>query len=156
MIFGVTGGVAEAVIRRVVDDKSNNMLHNIAYTGVRGMEGIKEASIPYGSGRVKIAVVNGLANAEKLIEQIEIGEAEYDFVEVMACPGGCIAGAGQPFTRREGKEERAKGLYDADKLSQVKRSEENPVMMALYGGILKNKIHELLHVNYYKGEENVK
>ena len=156
VIFGVTGGVAEAVIRRVVDDKSNNMLHNIAYTGVRGMEGIKEASIPYGSGRVKIAVVNGLANAEKLIEQIEIGEAEYDFVEVMACPGGCIAGAGQPFTRREGKEERAKGLYDADKLSQVKRSEENPVMMALYGGILKNKIHELLHVNYYKGEENVK
>ena len=69
VIFGVTGGVAEAVIpQRVVDDKSNNMLHNIAYTGVRGMEGIKEASIPYGSGRVKIAVVNGLANAEKLIE----------------------------------------------------------------------------------------
>ena len=132
------------------------MLHNIAYTGVRGMEGIKEASIPYGEGRVKIAVVNGLANAEKLIEQIEIGEAEYDFVEVMACPGGCIAGAGQPFTRMEGKKERAKGLYDADKLSQVKRSEENPVMMALYGGILKNKTHELLHVDYNKREEVAK
>lgn len=148
VIFGVTGGVAEAVIRRVVDDKSNTMLHNIAYTGVRGMEGIKEASIPYGEGRVKIAVVNGLANAEKLIEQIELGEAEYDFVEVMACPGGCIAGAGQPFTLKQGKEDRAKGLYDADKLSQVKRSEENPVMMALYSGILKNKTHELLHVDY--------
>lgn len=156
VIFGVTGGVAEAVIRRVVDDKSNTMLHNIAYTGVRGMEGIKEASIPYGEGRVKIAVVNGLANAEKLIEKIEVGDAEYDFVEVMACPGGCIAGAGQPFTLKQGKEDRAKGLYDADKLSQVKRSEENPVMMALYSGILKNKTHELLHVDYNKREEQAK
>ncbi|MEG0257030.1 MAG: [FeFe] hydrogenase, group A [Christensenella sp.] len=156
VIFGVTGGVAEAVIRRVVDDKSNNMLHNIAYTGVRGMEGIKEANIPYGDKTVRIAVVNGLANAEKLIEKMEVGDAEYDFVEVMACPGGCIAGAGQPFTQKEGKEERAKGLYDADKLSQVKRSEENPVMMALYSGVLKNKIHELLHVDYNKGEESVK
>ncbi len=156
VIFGVTGGVAEAVIRRVVDDKSNTMLHNIAYTGVRGMEGIKEADIPFGDGRVKIAVVNGLSNAEKLIEQIELGEAEYDFVEVMACPGGCIAGAGQPFTLKQGKEHRAKGLYDADKLSQVKRSEENPVMMGLYSGILKNKTHELLHVDYNQREEQAK
>ena len=156
VIFGVTGGVTEAVIRRVVDDKSNNMLHNIAYTGVRGMEGIKEASLPFGDGRLRIAVVNGLANAEKLIEKLESGEAEYDFVELMACPGGCIAGAGQPFARKQEKEDRAKGLYDADKLSQVKRSEENPVMMALYGGVLKNKIHELLHVDYNKGEETVK
>ncbi len=153
VIFGVTGGVAEAVIRRVVDDKSNNMLHNIAYTGVRGLEGTKEANIPLGGDkRIKIAVVNGLANAEKLIRKIKNGEASYDFVEVMACPGGCIAGAGQPFARREGKQERSRGLYDADKLCQVKRSEENPVMMSLYSGILKNKVHELLHVNYTKGE----
>ena len=153
VIFGVTGGVAEAVIRRVVDDKSNNMLHNIAYTGVRGLDGTKEANIPFGEDkRIKIAVVNGLLNAERLIGKIKSGEASYDFVEVMACPGGCIAGAGQPFARQEGKQERSRGLYDADKLCQVKRSEENPVMMSLYSGILKNKVHELLHVNYTKGE----
>lgn len=153
VIFGVTGGVAEAVIRRVVDDKSNNMLHNIAYTGVRGLDGTKEANIPFGEDkRIKIAVVNGLLNAERLIGKIKSGKASYDFVEVMACPGGCIAGAGQPFARQEGKQERSRGLYDADKLCQVKRSEENPVMMSLYSGILKNKVHELLHVNYTKGE----
>lgn len=84
--------------------------------------------------------------------KLKSGEASYDFVEVMACPGGCIAGAGQPFARQEGKQERSRGLYDADKLCQVKRSEENPVMMSLYSGILKNKVHELLHVNYTKGE----
>ncbi|MEF9989262.1 MAG: [FeFe] hydrogenase, group A [Christensenellaceae bacterium] len=153
VIFGVTGGVAEAVIRRVIDDKSIHMLHNIAFTGVRGMEGIKEASIPLGDKRVRIAVVNGLANAEKLIQRIKNGEAEYDLIEVMACPGGCIAGAGQPFTLERGKQERADGLYAADKLSQIKRSEENPAMMGLYGGILQNKIHELLHVDYNKKGE---
>ena len=67
--------------------------------------------------------------------KLKSGEASYDFVEVMACPGGCIAGAGQPFARQEGKQERSRGLYDADKLCQVKRSEENPVMMSLYSGI---------------------
>ena len=120
----------------------------VSYTHLDVYKRQKEASLPFGDGRLRIAVVNGLANAEKLIEKLESGEAEYDFVAVMACPGGCIAGAGQPFARKQEKEDRAKGLYDAAKLSQVKRSEENPVMMALYGGVLKNKSHELLHVDY--------
>lgn len=148
MIFGVTGGVTEAVVRRIVDDKSSNMLHNIAFTGIRGMEGIKEATVPYGDKELKIAVVSGLANADKLIGMIERGEAYYDFVEVMACPGGCIAGAGQPFALNQEKYSRAKGMYKVDKLSQIKRSEENPMLIALYSGVLKNKVKKLLHVHY--------
>lgn len=148
MIFGVTGGVTEAVVRRIVDDKSSNMLHNIAFTGIRGMEGIKEATVPYGDKELKIAVVSGLANADKLIGMIEDGSAYYDFVEVMACPGGCIAGAGQPFALNTEKLSRAKGMYKVDKLSQIKRSEENPMLIALYSGVLKNKVKKLLHVHY--------
>jgi NADH-quinone oxidoreductase subunit G len=76
------------------------------------------------------------------------GEKSYDFVEVMACPGGCIAGAGQPFTDEAGKKLRSGGLYEADRMSNIKRAEENPVIMALYGGLLKGKVHKLLHVHY--------
>lgn len=148
VLFGVTGGVTEAVVRRLAQDKSPNALHNIAFTGVRGLEGTKEAEIAVGDRTVRIAMVSGLGNAEALIEKILSGAAHYDFVEVMACPGGCIAGAGQPFTLREGHEKRAKGIYTADKLSQIKRSEENPLIMALYGGVLKNKVKNLLHVHY--------
>lgn len=148
VIFGVTGGVTEAVIRRVVKDKSAAALHNIGFTGVRGMAGIKETSIKLGDRVLKIAVVSGLKNAEDLIQKIESGETHYDFVEVMACPGGCISGAGQPFALKEGKEKRAKGIYSTDKLTQIKRSQDNPMVASLYEGMLKNRTHELLHIRY--------
>ncbi|MDL2207862.1 iron hydrogenase small subunit, partial [Desulfovibrio sp. OttesenSCG-928-M16] len=96
------------------------------------------------------AVVSGLANAEAIIQRIRAGE-HYDFVEVMACPGGCINGGGQPFATREGREERGNLLYAADKMSNIKRSEENPLMMNLYTGLLKGRVHELLHVHYHAG-----
>ncbi len=150
VLFGVTGGVTEAVVRRLTEDKSALALHNISFMGVRGMEGIKEASVPMGGRMLKAAVVSGLQNASALIEAIREGRASYDFVEVMACPGGCISGGGQPFSLRCGKLERAKGIYRADKLSGIKRSEENPMLLALYGGILKNKVKQLLHVRYEK------
>ena len=149
VIFGVTGGVTEAVLRRISSDKSNTALLSIAYQGVRGMEGVKEATIPFGDRELKIAVVSGLKNASDLIERIKNGE-HYDFVEVMACPGGCVSGAGQPFASREEKEDRGKGLYAADKLSSIKRSEENPLMMSLYNGLLRGQVHQLLHVHYGK------
>lgn len=152
VIFGVTGGVTEAVIRRVLDDKSTSMLRLIAFNGVRGMEGVKETSITVDNREIKIAVVSGLKNADNLIKRIQAGTSHYDFVEVMACPGGCISGAGQPFTKVEGKLKRGAGLYEADRMSSIKRSEENPVMMSLYSGLLKGKVHDLLHVNY-KGKE---
>lgn len=148
VIFGVTGGVTEAVLRRISEDKSVSALRSMAFTGVRGLEGVKETSITYNDRQVTIAIVSGLKNAERLIEKIENGQKQYDFVEVMACPGGCICGAGQPFTGKEGKRLRSDGLYQADRMSNIKRSEENPAVMALYSGLLKGRIHKLLHVNY--------
>lgn len=149
VIFGVTGGVTEAVIRRVSSDKSLSTLRALAFNGVRGLEGVKEITVAYGDKNLKIAVVSGLKNADDLIKRIKNGE-HYDLVEVMACPGGCISGAGQPFTNYEGKLERSKKLYDADRMCAIKRSEENPLMMSLYNGLLKGKVHELLHVEYGK------
>ncbi len=155
VIFGVTGGVTEAVLRRLASDKSSTALMSIAYTGVRGMEGVKEARVMVGEKEVRIGVVSGLKNASDLIERIKAGE-HFDFVEVMACPGGCVSGGGQPFASSAEKEKRGAGLYTADKLCNIKRSEENPLMMTLYNGILKGRVHELLHVHYHgaKQEEN--
>lgn len=152
VIFGVTGGVTEAVLRRVLDDKSVTTLRSLAFNGVRGMSGVKETSINVGDRELKIAIVSGLKNADDLVRKIKSGEVHYDFIEVMACPGGCVGGAGQPFTMSEGKQKRGEGLYAADKMSSLKRSEENPVMMSLYSGLLKGKIHKLLHVNYNRRE----
>ena len=149
VIFGVTGGVTEAVIRRISDDKSMPALRAIPFTGVRGLQGVKETSIDYNGREVKIAIVSGIKNADNLIKKMEHGEKTYDFVEVMACPGGCICGAGQPVTNSEGKKSRSDGLYETDRMSTIKRSEENPVIMALYGGLLKGKVHQLLHVHYH-------
>lgn len=153
VIFGVTGGVTEAVIRRVVEDKSQQVLKDIEFLGVRGLEGVKVCELPMGENVLKIGIVSGLGNAERLIEKIESGEEHFDFVEVMACPGGCISGAGQPFSHQPEKQQRAKGIYKADKVSQIKRSEENPLMMALYDGMLKHRTHELLHVEYRSNNE---
>ncbi|MEG1846985.1 MAG: [FeFe] hydrogenase, group A [Lachnospiraceae bacterium] len=149
VVFGVTGGVTEAALRKIVADKTSQTLKDIEFSGIRGMDGIKVAEIPLGERLVRIAVVSGLGNAETLIEQIESGEEHFDFVEVMACPYGCIAGAGQPFSHKAEKKERIAGLYKADKSSLVKRSEENPVVHNLYhGGMLETRAHELLHVHY--------
>jgi NADH-quinone oxidoreductase subunit G len=153
VIFGVTGGVTEAVLRRLSADKSKGALMSIAYQGVRGMKGVKETTVMYGDKEVKIAIVSGLKNAGDLIERIKSGE-HYDFVEIMACPGGCVCGAGQPFAESKAREVRGKGLYAADKLCNVKFAEENPLMMTLYKGILQGRVHELLHVDYTHGKEH--
>ena len=150
VIFGVTGGVTEAVIRRISDDKSVSALRAIAFTGVRGLQGVKEASLNLGGREVKAAIVSGLKNADDLIKKIQSGEKHYDFIEVMACPGGCICGAGQPVTNSEGRQFRSAGLYEADRMSNIKRSEENPIITALYDGLLKGKVHKLLHVHYHR------
>lgn len=145
LIFGVTGGVAEAVLRRCYREKTAKVLKEIEFAGTRGMAGIKEAEIEIGGRVIKIAVVHGLKNAQELIEKIQSGEKLYDFVEVMACPGGCIGGAGQPLNPNfDIKKERAQGIYKTDRVSQIKRSEENPMVVALYNGMLKDK-HHLLH-----------
>lgn len=154
VIFGASGGVTEAALRRVVKEKTPNALKEIEFTGVRGYEWLKTFDVPYGERTLHIAVVSGLGNADELIKRIKSGEERYDFVEVMACQGGCIAGAGQPFSRTDGKVSRLAGLYKSDKTAQIKRSEENPVIQALYhGGLLEGREHELLHVSYQKNTE---
>lgn len=152
VIFGVTGGVTEAVLRRISTDKSAQALKSIAFNEVRGMKGVKETTVPFGDKEVRIAIVSGLKNAENIIKAIENGE-HYDFVEVMACPGGCVAGGGQPFGTLATKMNRGKALYSADKMLSIKRSEENPLMLNLYNGVLKGRVHELLHVHYSKKGE---
>ena len=149
VIFGVTGGVAEAVLRYAEPDKTYSALREIALSGVRGLEGVKEFSYKLGETEIKIAVVSGLGNAEKLIQKIQAGEASYHLVEVMACPNGCISGAGQPFAQREEKIQRAENLYSTDKMTQIKRSEANPALEEIYSKYIGDKSHELLHVHYH-------
>ncbi|MDR2176698.1 MAG: [FeFe] hydrogenase, group A [Treponema sp.] len=146
VIFGVSGGVTEAVLRRLSDDTSSRNI--LAWQGLRGMAGVKTAAVTHRGRELRIAVVSGLKNASDLIRRIRAGEERYDFVEVMACPGGCVSGAGQPLASREGKEERGQGLYSADRLCYIKRSHENPLMKDLYNGVLKGRVRELLHVDY--------
>ena len=125
----------------------------VANAGQRGSEGVKEFTVPYGERELKIAVVSGLGNADNLLERIKAGE-HFDFIEVMACPGGCVNGGGQPYGGQAGTEEKSKKLYDVDLLHSIRRSEENPVITTIYQEIIKGKVHELLHVDYTKGEKN--
>ncbi|WP_027399804.1 [FeFe] hydrogenase, group A [Anaerovorax odorimutans] len=148
VIFGVTGGVTEAVIRRLVPTKDHTTFNNITYSGVRGLEGVKVFEIPYGDRTLKLAVVSGLKNTEELIQKVKSGEEHYDFIEVMACPTGCIGGGGQPQSSRETKTLRAQGLYSTDKMTRIKHSDANPIIEPIYKDIIKDKAHELLHVHY--------
>lgn len=148
VIFGVTGGVTEAVLRRVSQDKSRNALLSLSTLGQRGMEGIKEFDIPLGDTTLKAAVVSGLGNAEKIIKRMQEGE-HFDFIEVMACPGGCVNGGGQPFATRKMRDDRSSGLYLADKGSTIRCAENNPLLDEIYNNIIKDRAHELLHVHYH-------
>ena len=146
VIFGVTGGVTEAVLRRLADGHDSATLDAIAKCGIRGEEGIKETVVPYNGIDVKICVVSGLANARKVMEQVQSGEKEYHLIEVMACRRGCIMGGGQPIPAGpRHKAARAAGLYSADGSMVIKKSDENPLMDVFYNGYFKGKAHELLH-----------
>ena len=151
VIFGVTGGVTEAVLRRLQQGHNRVDMESIKKSGVRGDDGIKVLTYNYNGREIKAAVVNGLANADKVLQQIKNHEAEYDFVEVMACRRGCIMGGGQPVNAGpRTKKARMKGLYDTDVNTQIKKSNENPMILSLYDSLLKGKEHELLHRNFTK------
>lgn len=147
-IFGTTGGVAEAVARRCLEDKSKNALQALAFSGLRCKESLRTVSLPMGDRELKIAIVHGLVNAQELLQRIEDGAAYYDLVEVMTCKTGCVGGAGQPYGLKDIKKKRADGLYEADRASLIKRSECNPIVQELYEREIKNRAHELLHVTY--------
>ena len=138
--------VTEAVLRRLATDHNTATLNAIAACGIRGEEGIKEATIPYNGMDVNICVVSGLANARKVMEQVRSGEKQYHLIEVMACRRGCIMGGGQPIPAGpRHKAARAQGLYKADKDRILRKSDENPLMDVFYNGYFKGKAHELLH-----------
>ena len=145
-IFGVTGGVTEAVLRKLINSNKIEDLEQISFCGVRGVEGVKECTVQLGEREVRIAIVNGLKSAEEILLKLEKGEVHYDFVEVMACKRGCIAGGGQPTPiGPRTKQARYDGMYNIDKAAQIKLSNENPIVQSLYEGILKGKEHKLLH-----------
>lgn len=146
VIFGVTGGVTEAVLRRLSDGHDPATMAAIADCGIRGEEGIKEVIVPFNGTDLKICVVSGLANARKVMEQVKSGEKQYHLIEVMACRRGCIMGGGQPIPAGpRHKAARAAGLYKADRDRIIRKSDENPLMDVFYNGYFKGKAHELLH-----------
>lgn len=153
VIFGTTGGVAEAALRAAYEAITGEELEQVNFEAVRGFHGLKEFTANFKGNEIRVAVVHGLANAKKLLEQVKNGQAHYHLVEVMACPGGCIGGAGQPTSAdMEAKKARAKGIYNADKLSQLRKSQDNPVVAKFYKKWLQkpnsDEAHHSLHTGY--------
>lgn len=146
-IFGITGGVTEAVLRHVAN-KTRTTLDEIKYSGIRGKENFKEATVKIGDKEIKIAVVFGLKTAATLIENIQAGAVHYDFIEVMACRRGCILGGGQPVPMGpRTRAARTDGIYKIDKLSSIRYTDDNPLIKQVYEDIICGKEHELLHRN---------
>ena len=158
VIFGSTGGVMEAALRTAAEVVTGKELDKIDFESVRGEKGIKKASIKIGDATLKVAVASGLGNAQEIMEEIKSGKADYQFVEIMACPGGCVMGGGQPIcsatTRAtvDVRAKRANALYSADEKSTIRKSHENPVVKKLYDEYFEkcgsHKAHELLHTHY--------
>lgn len=165
VIFGATGGVMEAALRTVYEVVTGKALESIDFEGVRGIEGVKEAAVMVGDLEVKVAVAHGTGNARKLMDKVLAGEKEYHFIEVMACPGGCLNGGGQPIVDAKTKMEidprveRAKAIYEEDKDKPIRKSHENPMIKKIYEEYFKEPnshlAHKLLHTHYTKREKIV-
>ena len=155
VIFGATGGVLEAALRTVYEEVTGQELANVNFTAVRGLKDVREAEVDLGGKTVNVAVASGLGNARKILENIEKGTSKYDVIEIMACPGGCINGGGQPYSqeRLETIRARTQALYLIDDKAAVRKSHENPAVKKLYEEFLGepggHKAHELLHTNYW-------
>lgn len=157
-IFGATGGVMEAALRTVAEIVTGKPLESVDFKDVRGTKDIKEAEYDLAGVKVRVAVTSGLTNAGKLLDRIKKGEAHYDFIEVMACPGGCVNGGGQPHVpgyvrnTRDVRAIRASGLYGEDSGMSLRKSHENPVVKDIYDTYLEkpgsHKAHEILHTGY--------
>ena len=148
VIYGVTGGVAEAVVRYCLPDKSNNALQAIRVTDLRGDGAIREVNLTVEGQELHLAIVNGLSHAKELIADVEAGKRFYHLVEVMTCQGGCVGGAGQPYGLTAAKKRRGAGLYEADSSAMFKRAEKNPIVTRLLEDYGPDRCHELLHVHY--------
>ena len=162
-IFGTTGGVMEAALRTAQDALTGKCMDKIDFEEVRGEKEIKKATVNIGGNDLKVVAASGLKNARKILEEIKSGNADYQFVEIMACPGGCVMGGGQPIKSSKIRREvdvgklRADGLYSIDEKSQIRKSYENPVVRKLYEEYLEKpgsyRAHKLLHTHYTKKDE---
>ena len=149
-IFGVTGGVTEAMLRRLADNHNKATMDAIAEAGARGDEGIKEFTVNYKGTDLNVCVASGLANAQTVMEDVKSGRKHYHIIEIMACRRGCIMGGGQPPRAGDRtKSARRDGLYQADHVTSIRKADENPLILSLYDTLLKDKAHELLHVDKY-------
>lgn len=166
VIFGATGGVMEAALRTAVETLTGEELKALDFTDVRGVEGVKEATYEVAGLKVNVAVASGLTNAAKVLDMVKSGEKDYQFIEIMACPGGCVNGGGQPQQHASVRNfidlraERAKVLYDLDAKNTIRKSHENPAIIELYMDYLgkpgSEKAHHLLHTTYVKRSINPK
>jgi len=162
-IFGTTGGVMEAALRTAYETVTGKELKEVNFEDVRGKKGIKKASVNLDGTELKVVVAHGLSNAKKILDEIKEGKADYQFVEIMACPGGCIMGGGQPIKSSKIRAEvdvrklRADALYTIDEKSTIRKSHENPAIQKLYKEFLEkpgsHKSHELLHTTYVAREK---
>ncbi len=160
VIFGATGGVMEAALRTAVEKITGQTLDNVDFTQVRGMDGVKEATYTVGDLSIKVAVASGTKNAKTLMEQIKNGTSEYQFIEIMGCPGGCINGGGQPIVSaavrnfEDFRSKRASVLYNLDKNNENRKSHENSAIKRVYDEFFgepgSHKAHEVLHTTYVK------
>ncbi len=153
VIFGATGGVMEAALRTAYEVLTNRELKSVDFEAVRGMDGIKEASVDVDGLQVRVAVAHGLTNAQALMDRVRSGEANYHFIEIMCCPGGCLGGGGQPIpTSPDIRKKRAQAIYQADRNLPWRKSHENPDVQQIYreflGRPLSEKSHHLLHTHY--------
>ena len=155
-IFGHTGGVMEAALRTVADFLGHKDFRNVEYTKIRGMETCKEATVEIAEHKVNICVVHTLGEARKIMEQIRKGESNYQFIEIMACYGGCIGGGGQPKPTDEALKKRVEALIQEDEGKEHRKSHKNPTVLKIYeeylGEFGSEKAHELLHTKYYPRE----
>ncbi len=162
-IFGVTGGVMEAALRTAQDKLNGEDVEKFEFIEVRGEKGIKEANITINGRNLHVAVVSGLSNAKKILKELKLGKSSYDFIEVMACPGGCIMGGGQPIKNSKVRAKmdiaklRGKALYSIDEKSKIRKSHENPIVKKVYEEFLEEpgsyRAHKLLHTTYSKKEK---
>jgi NADH-quinone oxidoreductase subunit G len=153
VIFGNSGGVMEAVLRFAAEKVTGKKLEHVEFQQVRGDSGLREATISVNGSELKLAIVHGLRNARVVAEQVRAGKSNYDLIEVMACPGGCVGGAGQPVTTAtDARALRTKGLYNADKMLQLHKSQDNVFITECYANFLGKiggeKAHHLLHTTY--------
>jgi iron-only hydrogenase group A len=153
IIYGASGGVTESALRTAIRKLTGNKKAEIVFNEVRGMEEVKETIVKIGDISLKIAVVNGLGNAKDILEKLKKNPKLYDYIEVMACFGGCIGGGGQPVPAdKEIRKKRAQSLYDIDAKKEIRLADDNPVVQKLYEEFFNNKktIHEICHTKYYK------